>query len=258
MKKHANVLPFFLLGIGIVFFFLLSFFFIQSPSSSSFSIFGCENVDRSTYAIDSRVFSDLPTPPACLTSVARAFEHHWFSDAFFFSPDYYLQPEFYPSFFTDGLSKWNTPVASQYGAVGFGAFPHVQTLRASPGSTTPVRVFFHSGFGVRSYQGVRLTAITEIPEDADEVIVSFDSSSQSGFLLGPSFPKFSPNWVVPVDMNVYVSPTVPFHRIVVSIDTIPLEGSVSSALAESSPGTYYQSTDFIGSRTAFTLIVIPE
>lgn len=234
-------------------------FLFTSSSSSLLPVpdSACRSADRSSYGVDSAVFSRLPSLPACILSVSDSFNNRQFTDSFFFAPDYYLQPEFYPSFFTEGLSKFTSPVATHYGAVGYGAFPHEWVVPRDSSRVHSTRIFFHSGFGVRSFQAGSLDVEFAIPEDAGHVVVSLDSSSSEGFFLGPSFPIFHPSWVKPVDVSVSVKPSAPYREIVVYLVTRPPSSSFMDSVSPIA-GSLYSLTDWVGSQRVITLVIRPS
>lgn len=256
-KKAFPFLP--IIGVLILAGVLLGWWFFSTGSSSSLVVpdSSCRSADRSSYGVDLAVFSRLPSPPSCILSVSDSFNNRQFTDSSFFAPDYYLQPEFYPSFFTEGLSKFTSPVATHYGAVGYGAFPHEWVVSRDSSQVHATRIFFHSGFGVRSFQSGSLGVEFEIPEDAAHVDVSLDSSSSEGFILGPSFPVFHPSWVKPVDVSVEVRPSAPYREIVVYLVTRPPSSSFMGSVSPL-PGSLYSLTDWVGPQRVITLVIRPS
>jgi hypothetical protein len=256
-KNSSRPIPSFISFRRLVLFFILLisvgflFFHFSTPPSLALSpISGCIDVNRSSYVVSPLVFANLPSPPACLISSSRAFVSRQFSDASFFSLDYFLQPEFYPTFFSEGLPKWTSPNTQTMGVIGYGAFPHYDRLIVLPGESKSIRFFFHSSFGVRSFQEGRLLIQYARPADANALIISLDANTFSGFSVGPTFPIFHPSWVKPVDLNVFRPPS--------SNETIWITLVTASPLPEYSPpasasALSYGFTDFIGPRLVYTL-----
>ena len=178
---------------------------LPNPLNSSERIHGCVDLNRESYGLTPAVFENLPVPPNCFVSVVQAYREQKFSDNFFFTPDFFLQPEFFASFEKNGLEYWKNPVATHWGVVGFGAFPTERALSIRPGQTIRTRFFFHSGFGVRTFQGVRLEPEWQggIPAGVE---IGLDENSATGFLLGPAFPKFGAHWAKAVDVTVRALP----------------------------------------------------
>jgi hypothetical protein len=244
-----------LLILILAFLFLPSFFSFFFSTQTPFSFSDCHALDRSVYSLPPGVFENLPPLSACFVSAAYTFESGAFRDASFFTSSYYLQPEFYPSFFTQGLPQWQNPIGTHYGVVGYGAYPSFQILSIRPGETKTVRVFFYSGFGVRGYQGAALQPVFQNPAHASFVSVFLDENATNGFLLGPNFPKFSREWVKPVDITIALSPAAPPDEIILAVETRapPLRIQEAGAALP-----YYSSiTQFVGERPAFYLTIVP-
>ena len=53
-------------------------------------------IDRSTYNLPAGVFSELPAIPKDFNKIISLTHQNLFTNYGFFSPEYYLQPEFYP------------------------------------------------------------------------------------------------------------------------------------------------------------------
>ena len=242
--------------IVVFFVFFNSGAFFPPETGQGFSagtdINGCIDLNRSSYNIPGAVFEALPNPPKCFVSIMQAYASGKFSDSGFFSKHFFSQPEFYSNFETQGLQYWQNPVATHYGAIGYGSFPESSSLSAKPGETVEARFFFHSGFGVRSFQGLRLEPEFENPSDAQFVQVSLDAESGSGFLLGPSFPKFDKDWAKAVEVKITVLPEAVQKTVKVFLKT----RAPDSALAEqwrNVHSLYYNATDFVGSRAAMQI-----
>ena len=90
-----------LVVLGVYFLFFIS---------SSLQPVQCVHVDRVSYGLPLSVFESLPPLPACIISSSRSVSSGSVSDLSFFTSEYYLQPEFYPSFLSEGLSQWTSPV----------------------------------------------------------------------------------------------------------------------------------------------------
>lgn len=215
----------------------------------------CVGLDRNSYGISSAVFESLPKPPKCFSSFMQLYRANQFSDDFFFSKNFFLQPEFYPNFESQGLSYWTSPIATHWGAIGFGASPFERSVNAKPGETVRTRFFFHSGFGVRTFQGLRLEAEFENPSDAQWVQVKLDSESENGFLLGPSFPKFDQNWAKAIDAQLAVLPGASTKTIAIRLKTKAPGPLVAEEWAAKNPNRYFNATAFVGEQTAMRILL---
>ncbi len=249
-----------LVFLGLILVGLFFFFFSSSsfhPIFSSDSIRNCVDVDRGSYALTPSIFSDLPPIPKCFVSAVSAYRSGSFSDVSFFDSSYYLQPEFYPHFVSQGLSAWKSPQYTHYGAIGFGAYPPSLTLSSSPPfSPISVSFFVFSGFGVRSLQSMTLHASVENPLDANAVSIRLDDVSQNGFLLGPSFPKFSNDWARAAFLEVTPLRPLVDHPIVIVVRTV----HTSSFFSDPRTTTllFFDSTDYVGEKEIFRLTIAPS
>jgi len=215
---------------------------------------GCIDLNRSSYNLPNAVFEALPPPPKCFVSIIQAYANGKFSDSGFFSKQFFSQPEFYSNFETQGLQYWENPVATHYGAIGYGSFPGSVSLSAKQGETVETRFFFHSGFGVRSFQGMRLEPEFENPADAQFVQVSLDEESQNGFLLGPSFPKFDKDWAKAVEVKIIILPGAVQKTVKIFLKTRAPD-SLLEEQWRNSHSLYYNATDFVGSMPVMQAIL---
>lgn len=253
LRTRVVVLGVFLI---LVFFLLFSYFSPLSPRPffSVDSIENCRSLSREAYAVSPTVFSSLPSPPKCFDSIISVFHAGRFSDNYFFDESYFLQPEFFPNFLSEGLRVWQNPDYTHYGAVGFGAHPFASVLSLS--SQSSARFWMHSGFGVRSVQSVSLRWEFENPSDANLFSISLDENSSADFLLAPNFPKFHSGWVHPVDIRVTpLSSSLPSTS-VLHIFTVPSSADFSShPLVSLFP--LFDSTDYVGGKRVYTLTITP-
>ncbi len=242
--------------VGVVGVVLLGGIFSSPLSPGDYS--GCVDVNRSAYGVSSSIFGQLPSPPACLVSISSAFESGKFSDAFFFTPEYFLQPEFYPNFESEGLRQWTSPLASHFGLVGVSLYPFESRSGVLKGGEKSFRFFIHSGYGVRSMQAVRLEAVLEDSSDAPYVSLSLDPESSSGFILGPTFPLFSSEWVHPVVLTVRMDAQAPYTEYRIHLKTVPVSDDFFTSHTPTGTSLYYDATTYVGSRTLNTLTVVPS
>lgn len=242
------------LGIGIVIIGVALFFFLQNQQPFQPPIISCASIDRSTYGLHPAVFDELPAPNACVLTARNALRGGNFTDIFFFTPADYLQPEFYGNFEQEGVKYWTSPSPYHYGAVGFGAFPQDQDITLSPGESKRLRVFLHAGFGVRTTQGLSISPKYGHPLDAERVQVDLSQEVREGFVLGPTFPKFSSEWVKPIDFVVSVAPTSGPGTITIGFTTQPPSNQME-AVFRSEYGFYFNGTDYIGSQIPFQVQV---
>lgn len=154
---------------------------------------------RKAYGISQTVFSELPAPPTDFNRIVGLYLEGRFTDDFFFSEKYFLQPEFYPSFVRNGLGYWLNPSTTHWAAYGYGSFPIRKTITIKQGEKARARFFIHSGYGVRSYQGIGLKAVFSDEKAGDFFEVKI---GEPAFLLGPNYPKFERNWAKDVLIEI--------------------------------------------------------
>lgn len=241
---------------ALLLFSLAVFFFFQPEKPGVPSNASCSTPLRESYSVSPLIFQNLPPFPRCFFPVVREYQSNRFSDDYFFAPEYYLQPEFFPYFFPHGLSAWQNPSSTHYGAVGFGAFPQTKTISLAPAESASIRFFVHSGFGVHAYQGMRLESQT-IPVQ-NQLELTLDPISRDGFLLAPTFPAFSREWVHPVDVNIFIPPSTPPGEYVVHFVSAPPASEVNSRWSLPPALLYFDATQFVGERSVFTLTVRVE
>lgn len=134
---------------------------------------------------------------------------------------YYLQPEFYPGFKNNGLRFWSDPDPRYWAANGFGTYPADQwdSLQIGEREEFTAVVFMYSGFGVQTYQGVKLAPTAASQENFDI------SVTPDVFLLEPTFPKFEEGWVQRVVVMGKLKPgTKPGNYVVgLNVEVPPVE-----------------------------------
>ncbi|MEM0360732.1 MAG: hypothetical protein QXK06_05345 [Candidatus Diapherotrites archaeon] len=170
--------------------------------------------ERKAYGIPLAVFEELPVPPPDFNRIVSLMHKNLYTNYDFFSKDYYLQPEFYPSFKQNGLEYWLKPSTTHWAAYGYGYFPIKETVFVQQEGKKKTVFFLHSGYGVRSFQGMMLK-----PEFLDENAKQFleVNISEPVFLLGPSFPKFDKAWARAVFVEVFAKKNAPKKNFSVKI-----------------------------------------
>ena len=258
----------FYLGLGLITAIALVFFlfnsqtglFLLEKNTEDFSDndFGETNFlleQRASYNLSPAIFSDLPEPPKDFSKIVSLYHNREFRDDMFFSEKYFLQPEFYPGFSKNGLNYWLNPPTTHYGAYGYGSFPNQKTIFLKTGERTKARFFFHSGYGVRTYQGIKLEPIFYNAENMDFFDVYI---KEPVFLLGPNFPKFEKNWAKDVSLEVFVKSGAPKgtynFRIIIGIPP----GEFRDKWVQEISGKYFDAGFVSIDKPVFELIIIVE
>ena len=191
----------------------------------------------------------LPEPPRDFNAVVTHYLNTGTPDESFFSPKYYLQPEFYPSFIGSGLGYWTAPSTTHWAAYGYGSFPVRKTVDAAVGEKSAVTFFVHSGYGVRSWQGMGFRTI--VSGDGNAII----TIAPSEILLGPSFPSFTAAWAGKI--TVGITPESAGSYNVKVFASAPLEASSQKWSADSSArGMQYFDAGFAGTEIPLIEIAV--
>lgn len=170
---------------------------------------------------EQEIYASLPTPADDFSELAYLFATGKYYAIGQLGPEYYMQPEFYPTFKISGVKFWTQPDPRYWVPHGFGSYPSVQsdTLSLSGRKDCSGVVFVHSSWGVQTYQGFTLMP-------SNETLNNFDITIEpQNFLVGPAWPKFAENWVQRVAVNCHLKDGVPpgSYNIVINVVNPPKE-----------------------------------
>jgi hypothetical protein len=99
-------------------------------------------------------------------------------------PEYYLQPEFYPLFVDNGLHRFYEQYDPKYiGTYGWGVYPSEQWLSVQSNSSGQIALFFKTGWGIETWQGINLYAYS----DCDWLTPKVENPV---FITPPTYPEF--------------------------------------------------------------------
>ncbi|VVB98951.1 Uncharacterised protein [uncultured archaeon] len=191
---------------------------------------------RESYGIPQAVFSNLPQPPGDFNAIVSLYHSGNFRDEEFFSEKYFLQPEFYPSFIGNGLTYWLNPDTTHWAAYGYGSFPTHKEMTIRQGEKKNVKFFMHSGYGVRSYQGIGLAAsVVQAGKGVDVKI------HEPAFLLGPNYPLFEKGWARQITLEITADANAQFGERIFDVRVTRPPAELSGQWGEKSPGAYFES-----------------
>ncbi|MDO8427969.1 MAG: hypothetical protein Q7S92_02035 [Candidatus Diapherotrites archaeon] len=153
----------------------------------------------------SNAFKNLPIPPKDFFKHTQLFSKEYGS-AVNLLPKYYRQPEFLPNFYENFFVHYQTFNPTHFFIQGLGVLPFEQFISLKKGERKRIALFWHTAFGVQSFQGIRIQ--TQFPEQSftlqNYLYNSQDSAKVSNyfsialtpseFLLGPAYPFFDPAW----------------------------------------------------------------
>jgi hypothetical protein len=134
--------------------------------------------------------------------------------------EYYVQPEFYANGFTEaGLRFYKSPDPTHWNPEGYGTFPHEMEGIYKAGQTIHVCTFFHTSWGVETYQGFSLHPVypATVTEGGKEALVNSTSSGRyiemdiqpKDILVEPAYLIFKSGWTKKVEMTVYIRNDTP-------------------------------------------------
>ena len=250
MNKFSIPSIFFILAGAALLLIIGIFFWTQSPSAptADFSLQNCMDLNRESYGISPGVFAELPSPPKCFQSTINARRIGTFTDDFFFTEAFYSQPEFYSSFSSNGLPYWHKPVSRNWGIVGFGIQFNQKQLSIRAGETKKVRIFMHSGYGIRTFQGVRIVPVVLGRSIAPFISIKGNPDASEAFVLGPNFPKFDPRWSKALEFEISVSPSAESNYTIIEFRTASPYPEQNQQFETEFSGKYYPVTHLIGEK----------
>lgn len=186
MEKIGKVI---VVGIIVVLIGILSGFLYYHPTTNLIQT--SETIQPIDYMVN------IPPKPDNWGIIVRELESGYI-DITKLNKSYWLQPDFYPSwkvakkFYTEhDYSRWGV-----YGSGIYPANPEVIFNKKSIGTWIQDITLLRTGYGIETWQGIKLVA--EENEYFDLVI------EPNEFLLEPTFPVFSDNWVQPITYRVTI------------------------------------------------------
>ena len=151
------------------------------------------------------IFSELPPIPEDFSEIAYLLATGRIYAIGNLSEEYFSQPEFYPNFKESGLKYWSEPDPKYWTTNGYGSYPAEQfdVLSHSGRNEFLSVVFFYTGYGVQTYQGLTIIPTSNALEYFDLTV------SPDTFLLTPTFPKFSRDWAHQIVIKGKLKPDTP-------------------------------------------------
>ena len=131
---------------------------------------------------------NIPPKPVDWNLIMRELESGYI-DITELNHSYWSQPDFYPSW-KHAQQFYRNHDYSRWGVGGYGAYPgnpEIIFYKKTIGTWIEDCTLFKTGYGIETWQGVRLIA-----EDNEYFDVTLEPNE---FLLEPTFPVFSKDWV---------------------------------------------------------------
>ncbi len=228
------------------------------------------------------VFKNLPPFPENFIKIQREICYQRIEDLSFYDKvgvdigKYYIQPEIIGAadctflFDETGLQFYagyeeNQPVKIDYpGQIGYGAYPALFYRKIEKGGgKVNVTTFFHSSWGIMTYQGFNLVAIypsngnfkgQSLEQNPDTVKNYINAKVLNNeFVLEPTWPIFSSNWTRRVDIVLDVSPDTPPGKYYIAI----IPGPISKEKQYEYMLAYYWSNFIFVGSSSFSVIGEP-
>jgi len=116
---------------------------------------------------------------------------------------YWLQPDFYPSWHI-AKGFYTSHDYGRWGVYGHGAYPsnpQVIFSKTDVGTWISFDTLYKTGYGIETWQGIKL-----VPEENEYFDVELTPNQ---FLLEPTFPVFSEDWVRQINVKVTIKKEPP-------------------------------------------------
>ena len=153
---------------------------------------------------------NIPPKPDDYTLIMRELDSGYI-DIMGLDSSYWLQPDFYPSW-RHAQSFYTHHDYSRWGVYGHGAYPANPTItfkKTSIGTWIQDTVLFKTGYGIETWQGLRLVA-----ENSEYFDVELEPDE---FLLEPTFPIFSEDWVRKISYKITIKKEPPKGEYIVRV-----------------------------------------
>lgn len=179
------------------------------------------------------VYQNLPPFPKDFYEIDTLITFGIKKDLTDLGPEYYKQPEFYPTW-EEILPHYQNPDQKRRGIFGYGIYPGDIGVETSGGGSFKIVTFAHSGFQIETYQGMGLAVtypdFASIPtQDLQSSLPVYQNTSKIGdyftvtfnpeaFALTPAFPIFESGWTQRIEINVKVAENTPRGRYVIGVN----------------------------------------
>ncbi len=149
---------------------------------------------------EEEIFSHLPTISREQMEQIYALEKGNTQELNTIPREVYIQPEFYPTFQTQGINEWILAPEEPAYKTGVAATPAEQEGTITKGETSfQTTLFVNSAWGVNNYQATGFRYTIEPQTDLGIVFIP------QTIVLGPNFPVFTSNWAKKVTVQGFFS-----------------------------------------------------
>ncbi len=179
---------------------------------------------------------------------------------------YYLQPEFYRDNFVDvGLRFYKEPDPTHWTPEGYGTYPNKMESMSYPGATHKVCTFFHSSWGVETYQGLGLKVIYPTESTYNGVVYHFNKTesqkyisakiSPDAVLLSPAYLVFKDDWAQKINISIEISPEAPKGMYAIGFDVTQAPIDQASVWYAEYMSNYQGKSNLGISEPQFTMVI---
>lgn len=210
---------------------------------------------KNHYLLESEqaIYEKLPTPPTDFTQWNEKWKKGNTEELSLVPSTVYLQPEFYPTFETKGITMWTDaePTASQ--RIGIASTPAEQEATLPTDSNAFQTILFvGSAWGSTHAQAIGLAAQIE-PETDIHVNIN-----PQNIIIGPNFPQFSDDWMQRITIAGELGETVKEGTYIVRI--IGINPTLDSSMnIEKYPQLVNGNSIFVNTKGLATIIIhVPD
>jgi len=165
---------------------------------------------------------NLPAKPSDFVNMKHRLEVGQLNDVCIFTDNYFLQPDFYPTWDDTYNLFYEHHDYSRWGVHGYGVYPALQGITLSnfkQGESFPICAFLKTAGGVETWQGVKLVPI-ENEYFKIEILNQDYENYPNHFLLEPTFPEFSKNWAKKLEIKVTAKQNVPAGKYIIGFNIV--------------------------------------
>ncbi|RLJ05178.1 MAG: hypothetical protein DRP18_03695 [Candidatus Aenigmatarchaeota archaeon] len=162
---------------------------------------------RPHYSFSDEVFKNLPPYPPDLPEIRHLYATQTLQDYDRLTPEYYLQPEFYPGWFSI-CNKTYCRDPRIHGKFGAGFYPSEANIVIEKGASFELTTLLYTSPGVECYQGTMITLHynkslidVKVVQPSKEEILNQTPYPELAYgkdkfflLLEPTYPYFSEKW----------------------------------------------------------------
>lgn len=204
-RRYLNVIVVFAILIIIIIILGASFIFADK-----------EQKDMS----DEVLFVNLLDKPDDFVIFKRDVEAGTLTDLCVIPKEYWIQPEFYPTWKMSKSLHYENHDYGRWGVHGYGVYPGEIGMRVrnlKQGEKINICSFIKTAGGIETYQGAKLAV-----EDNEYFDIKIKSDEIEGFddhmLLTPTFPKFDENWVHKFELEITAKQNIPVGNYKISLN----------------------------------------